>query len=77
MILFLENAVSDLGDVERENFLSLSDCKTKEEFNCSSRGRDGNNNEYEDDKTILGIWRTNNFALGETSSPFTLRSQVS
>ena len=40
----------ELSEEKRRIFMSLSDCKV---------------DENEEEKTELGIWRTNNFALGK------------
>lgn len=48
----LDRAMDELTDEEEEAFYALSDCKT----------------EGDEDKTELGIWRTNNFALGRSNS---------
>lgn len=45
--------VDQLSEEKRQIFMSLSDCKV---------------DENEEEKTELGIWRTNNFALGRTHS---------
>ena len=42
--------VDQLSEEKRQIFMSLSDCKV---------------DENEEEKTELGIWRTNNFALGK------------
>ena len=44
--------LDELSEDKRRLFMSLSDCKAKED----------------EEKTELGIWRTNNFALGRTHS---------
>ena len=43
--------LDQLSEEKRQLFMSLSDCKV---------------DENEEEKTELGIWRTNNFALGES-----------
>lgn len=45
--------LDELPEEKRQLFMSLSDCKV---------------DENEEEKTELGIWRTNNFALGRTTS---------
>jgi len=45
--------LDELSEEKRRIFMSLSDCKV---------------DENEEEKTELGIWRTNNFALGRTHS---------
>ena len=45
--------VDQLSEEKRQIFMSLSDCKV---------------DENEEEKTELGIWRTNNFALGKNLS---------
>ena len=42
--------MDELSEEKRQIFMSLSDCKV---------------DENEEEKTELGIWRTNNFALGK------------
>ena len=48
---FIQNALASLGEVGADQFYALSDCKSDED----------------EEKTELGIWRTNNFALGRSS----------